>query len=246
MKEDARSTSERTPQREPSYRVAGLLHDLLPIGAEGVEAVAADAEEPVWRDEEAMLSSAVPKRQREVAAGRACARRALRRLGAPAVPLPADGDRVPRWPEEVRGTITHTENYAAAAVAWARSYRGLGVDAERVTRVRSDFVHLIARPEELDWLSAQLEPVSNRARALLFSAKEAAYKCQFPLTRRRCDFLDARCELLDQDLQARGRFRVSFDRAAGQAEPLVITGRYAFGDDLVVCVADWPTFGQAT
>jgi 4'-phosphopantetheinyl transferase EntD len=224
--------------------VSGLLRGLLPPGTEGVEATADDAEADLWPGEEALVGKAVPKRRREVAAGRASARRALALLGVPPVSLPSDGDRVPRWPKEVRGSITHTQGYVAAAVAWADQFCGLGIDAERVSRVREDILRLIAKPDELRWVAGQPVETRGMARALLFSAKEAAYKCQFPDTRQRFDFLEAACEVVGGEIDGRGRFCVCFDRVRGGAPPPPIAGVYAFAGDLVLTVAHWPTRKQ--
>jgi 4'-phosphopantetheinyl transferase EntD len=42
------------------------------------------------------------------------------------------GDRTPVWPDGVVGSITHTGDFAAAAVAWAADIAGLGIDSEQV------------------------------------------------------------------------------------------------------------------
>ena len=40
-------------------------------------------------------------------------------------------DRAPIWPDRVVGSITHTGDFAAAAVAWAADIAGLGIDSEQ-------------------------------------------------------------------------------------------------------------------
>ena len=227
------------------FTPSGLLTKVLPRGAIGIEASPTEAEEPLWAGEESLVARAVPKRRLEVAAGRACARRALARLPAPVISLPADADRVPAWPPEVRGSITHTEGYAAAAVARAEIYLGLGIDAERIARVGAKLTHLLAKPEERAWLQRLSQPMADRARALLFSAKEAAYKCQFPTTRRFFDFLDARCELVETTSFEHGRFRVCFDhrpsdRPDASDPPPAIDGWFIFSDTMVLTAAFWP------
>jgi len=208
---------------------AGALARILPATVIGVEGC---ADEPLWPEEEALVANAVPKRRREVAAGRACARRALALLGAPVCALPADADRVPRWPAEVAGSITHALDYVAAAVAWQRDHRSLGIDAELLGRVEPGLEHLIATAGERDWLAAHPEPRRDELRTLLFSAKEAAFKAQFPLTREMVDFLDASVVVWE----AQGAFEVTFHARALHALPPV-PGRFAIGAGRIVTLA---------
>jgi hypothetical protein len=68
-------------------------------------------------DELRLMASAVPRRRAEFAAGRACARAALRRLGINGWPLLVGSKREPLWPAGVVGSITHTDGLVAAAVS---------------------------------------------------------------------------------------------------------------------------------
>lgn len=139
--------------------------------------------------EEAAIAAAVPRRKREYAAGRACARQALAALGASPVALPAGPDRLPQWPVGYVGSITHDERFAAAAVGRvADGVRSVGIDIEPAEPLPADLYEMICRPEELAWLGSR--PASARglmARAL-FGAKECAFKCQYPITRRMLEF----------------------------------------------------------
>ena len=73
------------------------------------------------------LRHAIQKRQREFLAGRWCAEQALQRLAAGSTHVAMAEDRAPIWPNGVVGSITHSGNFAAAAVAWAADIAGLGV-----------------------------------------------------------------------------------------------------------------------
>lgn len=226
---------------EDQPRPNGLLAALLPGQARGVEADATDWDAELFPEELPMVARSIDRRRREVAAGRACARRALELLGSRAVALPADGDRVPRWPDGVVGSITHTHAFCAAAVAWQRDLRSLGIDAERAIRPpRDDVMRLIATPAEAAWLATLDEPARGLASAMVFSAKEAVYKCQFPLTREMLDFQDV--ELADDDRfrerggPVRARFRPG--TRAHDLPPFI--ARYAVAGDLVVTAAFLP------
>jgi 4'-phosphopantetheinyl transferase EntD len=77
------------------------------------------------------LRHAIQKRQREFLAGRWCAKQALQCLGAGSTDVAMAEDRAPIWPDGVVGSITHTGDFAAAAVAWAADIAALGIDSNR-------------------------------------------------------------------------------------------------------------------
>jgi len=224
--------------------LTSLLSRVIPSRAIGIEAEPADWEAALWPEEEAMVARAVAKRRREVAAGRTCARRALAQLGcAPAALLP-DGQRVPQWPSGAIGSITHTHEYCAVAVAWQRDVRSIGLDAERAitTESRADIMRLVATPLEAAWLERLADEERGLGAALVFSAKEAFYKCQFPLTRQPLEFSELELELgvghgaltTGASGELRGAFRAG-TRAARDLPPLF--GRYVTAGDLVVTAA---------
>ena len=71
-----------------------------------------------------------PKRLREFAHGRTCARLALARLGFPECAIPVGEHRAPTWPDAIVGSISHSGENAAAVVARKSEFQGLGVDLE--------------------------------------------------------------------------------------------------------------------
>jgi 4'-phosphopantetheinyl transferase EntD len=154
----------------------GLLAQLLAPGIFGAELD--DTGQPValHPDEEVFVAKAAPKRQRDFALGRACAHTALTQLeqGGAAIAMGEGG--APLWPAGIVGSITHTTGYAAALVAEARLFSGLGVDAERVGGVTQDLWPRLFDAAERDHLMG-LEGESRAIVAtLFFSAKEAAHK----------------------------------------------------------------------
>lgn len=121
------------------------------------------------------------KRRREFAAGRHCARRALAHLGHEAVALPIGHDRAPVWPPGVIGSITHTGDFAIAAVAWKSDLRSLGIDMESADPLEPDLLELVCREDERAALaSCGMDP--QLGAKLVFSAKESVYKCLWPVT----------------------------------------------------------------
>ncbi|MBI4237781.1 MAG: 4'-phosphopantetheinyl transferase superfamily protein [Deltaproteobacteria bacterium] len=135
-------------------------------------------------------------RRCEFLAGRYCAQQALQQIVSPPIPwIPAGHDRSPRWPDGIVGSITHTTDYVAAAVARSDRIGALGIDSESLlpATVVREMAALVAYPEELA-LFRSAAPSLAEARVavtLCFSMKESLFKCLYPLTQRYVDFLSA-------------------------------------------------------
>jgi len=137
-----------------------------------------DSDQPVFLppQEDALVAKAAPKRRREFALGRACARAALSALGHGDAVIGRHDNGAPHWPDGVVGSITHTSGYAAALVADRSCFSGVGLDAERVGGVTSNLWPRLFDAEECDALERLDEQDRKLAATLLFSAKEASYK----------------------------------------------------------------------
>ncbi len=209
--------------------------------------------------EAALLGRAVPKRAREFAAGRVCARRALAEFGITDFAIERAADRQPLWPAGMVGSITHTTGFCAAVVAARDTTAGIGLDTEVAgggplggTPPEDEprggpagvLPHLwpsICSAQEIDWLESLPMPVRIRAATLIFSAKEAFYKCQYPLTLERLGFHDARVELGGWGGDT-GTFTIAATRriAFAASASLPIVGRYRFHGEFVtsgLCVS---------
>lgn len=180
------------------------------------------------------LTSAVARRQREFVAGRACARAALQALGDARGEVGVGPQREPRWPQGFVGAITHADGYAAAAVARAGDYRGLGLDSElRISAESAPAVAaVVTTPGELDQLERTGELPRELLLTLVFSAKEVIFKCLFPTVRRYFDFSDARIDAIDARTLT---FRASLltTLAPSLAAGLPLAGRFAVSGDRV-------------
>ena len=146
-------------------------------------------------EEAVHLGRAVPKRVGEFAAGRLCARRALAEFGIVNFPIRAAADRQPLWPQSVVGSITHTAGFCAAVVAHRHAADALGLDSEVVGDVNLDIWPTICAPVEIKWVESLPLPERPAAVTLIFSAKEAFYKCQYPVVGERLDFHDVSIEI---------------------------------------------------
>jgi 4'-phosphopantetheinyl transferase EntD len=178
-----------------------VIEDLLPGSVVAVEAFGEAgarefADAPLYPEEQALLTRAVDKRRREFTAVRACARRAMEKLGVPPQPVLPGERGAPQWPDGLTGSMTHCEGYCAAALVRADDLASLGIDAEPHAPLPEGVLAAVALPAE----TARHERLTSERPdvhwdRLLFSAKESVYKAWFPLTRTWLDFSEADIDL---------------------------------------------------
>lgn len=154
----------------------------------------------LWPEERSAIARAVPKRQREFAAGRSAARTAMQRLNWPAMSLPAHPDRSPCWPEGLVGSIAHSAETCIAVVGCRDSWVSIGVDIEPDQGIEVALWESICTPEELRQL-AGVCPLSRPSRVTkVFVAKEAFYKWHYPIKRAVLEFQDVSVNWSDGEL----------------------------------------------
>jgi 4'-phosphopantetheinyl transferase EntD len=185
----ASSDSSIFPQR--SIVLAGIC----PPGVVAVEfSGLADASKlyPQERDETTTFGE---KRRSEFSAGRLCAKHALAQFGIVNFPLQINDDRRPRWPDGIVGSISHTLDYCAALVVRASDASAIGFDVERTERIGEDLWDLLFTPREQERLRDL--PLARRAvgATIVFSAKEAFYKCHFASSPTWLDFTDVEIDV---------------------------------------------------
>jgi 4'-phosphopantetheinyl transferase EntD len=166
------------------------IASLFPSGVVAAELRAPGDASLLLPEEAVSVSNAVPKRIQEFAAGRLCARRALAKFGVTDFPVRVARDRQPMWPGFLVGSITHTAGLCAAALAERARVIALGLDSEVVGAVKADLWPSICAAEELAWVDTLHPEERAKAVAMIFSAKEAFYKCQYPLVGERLNFHD--------------------------------------------------------
>lgn len=149
----------------------------------------------------------IPARQAEFAAGRRAARAAMAQLGAVPCAVPMGPDRAPRWPPGILGSISHGGGVCLSAVARIGRLAALGIDIEPDEDLPADLWDEVLSPDEAAWCHDG--PAPGRAARLIFSAKESAYKAQYPLSRQLFGF-DGMAVSVTAD-----RLTVRFTRAAG-------------------------------
>jgi phosphopantetheine--protein transferase-like protein len=124
-------------------------------------------------------------------AGRRCARQALEQLGVAAGSLGKLPDGSIAWPEGIVGALSHSEIWCGAAVARRSDAAGIGLDIETIARIGEKLWRRILTPEERSWIAGQPAVEMQQWAALMFSAKEALYKCMAARVHRQTGFMDA-------------------------------------------------------
>jgi len=206
-------------------QVETAARDLLPadvaLAVTDPTSVESGNDGPLPQIEAAAIASARPLRQTEFIAGRRAARRAMTDLGLPPAPVPVGADRAPQWPGGVIGSLSHTRTVCLAAVAPASAARAIGIDVEDDAPLEEALIPSICTRAER---ARYAGPDAARLAKLTFSAKEAAYKAQYPLTKTLFGFnhLDVTFDA------AKGRFDATFLAPAGAFETGdVLHGRFA-------------------
>lgn len=192
-------------------------------------------------EEEKEVRGASPRRQEEFRTGRVAARAALAALGQPDAVLPRVGRR-PRWPSGFVGSISHCPGLCVAAAARAADFRAVGVDVEVRRRVGARLHERVCTPAERAWMAAGGH--AEETATLLFSAKEATYKCVNALAGARLGFGDVEVAV---DLAA-GSF-VATVSAPVPSELSRLAGRFAVEEEhlltgvVVAARPDWAGVG---
>jgi 4'-phosphopantetheinyl transferase EntD len=186
--------------------------------------------------EAALVDGSRPDRLAELATGRECARRALREIGIddPDRAILADEHGAPVWPEGVVGSISHTAGWTGAVAARRTRQAGIasiGLDAEVAAPLPVGALEVVASDRERLAL-ARLGRADAHIPwdAVLFSAKEAAYKASYPLTG-----VVLHHEQVAVVLAPDGRFRA--EARDGIRMPCRVRGRWRAGPDVVITLA---------
>jgi len=84
----------------------------------------------LFDEEKTYVTSAVPARVREFAAGRSLARNLMSHRDVHPKSIPAGPGGQPIWPAGITGSISHTASHIGVAVASQDLYQGIGLDIE--------------------------------------------------------------------------------------------------------------------
>lgn len=186
--------------------------------------------------ERAAVERAIEKRKREFATGRRLARLALAELDHHDVEILNGPDRAPIWPSGIAGSISHCDRVAVVAMT-RRAHGTVGVDVEHRDELKRELWKTVFLPREIDELDADFDgSMRGRMALVLFSAKEALYKAQYPRTTTFMGFHELHVAITpDPADPARGALRCTFQNdvgtlaAGGFARASVAHGRYRLG-----------------
>lgn len=187
--------------------------------------------------ETALVERATSTRRREFAAGRTCARSALRQLGVRPQPILAGRWGEPIWPRGIVGSISHSQGYCACAVARSQAFYGIGIDVEQNTPLKPAVVKGITLDEERSRL-ADLECTAPEINwdVILFSAKETVFKALCPARQEPMEFSDLSIFIDERQTTFEAK---CVQEAPGKA--VTVQGRWRIHGDFVLTAAALPS-----
>jgi len=159
------------------------LHEIavLPAQVSAFLGRIGDFQAPTEAQEAEIVRNAVEKRKNEFFAGRNIARLAMRKLSLNEQAI-LQNDRAPAWPDDVTGSITHCDTHCAAAVSTKDHFASIGIDLEIIGKVTPDLWGHVFTEAERQYLSRASSEERDFLATAIFSAKEALYKLQHPIT----------------------------------------------------------------
>lgn len=137
----------------------------------------ADYRHCLYQSELALVSDVSEKRLLEFSTGRDCAHQALHKTGYETCPILKGEQREPLWPEGVAGSISHCKDLAGAVVADKKQIHSVGFDIENRKTLNPNIARHVCTEQEKEWLAKQDSLQQNLGLLLIFSIKEAVFKC---------------------------------------------------------------------
>lgn len=138
------------------------------------------------------------------AAARLAARLLLADEGFPGWSMPRRQADAADWPPGYVGSLSHANDFAAAAIARREEFAGIGIDIEPAEPLPSELREAVVFPGDLS--RSGWGDVADR---VIFCAKEAAYKAVYPLDREVLGFGDVTVDLVAGFGETRSGRRVS-------------------------------------
>lgn len=113
--------------------------------------------------------------------GRYAAKQALKPFDLQDFSLLPNEDGAIIWPENFCGSISHTDEATIGIVSKKENFLSLGVDIENFNRCHEKLWTMLFTQPEIDFLNKIVETEKIKTATMLFSAKEAFYKCFHPI-----------------------------------------------------------------
>lgn len=179
------------------------------------------------------VKMAVTKRKAEYLAGRYCASKALSRFGQRYFVVKSGSHGEPLWPQDLRGSISHTQTLAVATVN--KSGIDVGIDVEQLKSKKTflEIEEIIATESECKNLDTPNQAYWLNL-AIVFSMKESFFKAVFNQVKQYLEFSDvfvSRINIRDRELTLKLVGSLSDNLIEGQE----YTGHfYLYGPSTVV------------
>lgn len=141
-----------------------------------------------------VLGPATSFRRNAFATSRRLARELLAEAGCEGATIGRGADGAPIWPSGLCGSFSYKEEWCAVAVAKCLPGSALGIDVERIEQIPCNAWEDIISPQELLGMSRHAVLSLPHLVNLAFTAKEAYFKAQCPITG------DAELEFRDVEL----------------------------------------------
>ena len=94
------------------------------------------------------------------------------------------------WPTGIKGSVAHKDGHVAVAVSRELEIIGVGIDLEKILTLRPHLAENIMSENEQEKFNSPLDGL------IIFTVKEALFKCHYPVGKIRFYFHDAVvCEL---------------------------------------------------
>lgn len=173
---------------------------ILPESVRSKTAWIQDRTNDLTENEKRLTQDASPRRLNEFVTARRLARDLLDPSERNSLLERDEKSGAPVWPSGVVGSITHCKELCSVAISENGTLNSLGIDLEKTKRVQSRFLSKIASEHEAKEMESYLyenEFSTDVALAAIFSAKEAFYKFQYPLTGAWLGFRDVEIQISD-------------------------------------------------
>ena len=187
------------------------------------------------------IKSAVIKRRAEFLAGRLMAVIALEHIGIKQGNIPIGHNRMPIWPEEYVGSITHSSELALAVASPKQNILFTGIDCEEI------FSPSTAENISSELLSSNELELFNSSKlnfslycTIVFSAKESLFKALYPYVGKYFDFRVAELIEINPNI---GKFKIKINQTLNNSniiKGLEFSGRIEICQSYVLTIISNP------
>lgn len=181
------------------------------------------------------ISNAVNARKSEFLAGRFLAAYIINRLGFSNLKVDVRTNRMPVWPDNIKGSISHVNRFAVCAVSACKSITRIGIDIELLNQeTTSDLINTVMSEDEI--LFANTTGFNSAyIFSLFFSAKESLFKALYPEVNFYFDFDAARIISIDIE-EMIFTISLNYSLSSIHKKGMTYNGRYIIMDTHIITI----------